>query len=39
MSSHFHVVLHVSQQRNKSLTDLEVVQRWHQLYQGTILSK
>lgn len=34
MSNHFHVVLHVSQQRARSLTNLEVVQRWHQLYQG-----
>jgi len=39
MSNHFHVVLHVSQQRARSLTNLEVVQRWHQLYQGTLLSK
>ena len=39
MSNHFHVVLHVSQQRALSLSALEVVQRWHQLYQGTLLSK
>ena len=39
MSNHFHVVLHVSQQRARSLTSLEVVQRWHQLYHGTIFSK
>jgi len=39
MSNHFHVVLHVSQQRARGLTALEVVQRWHQLYQGTLLSK
>lgn len=39
MSNHFHVVLHVSQQRARSLTSLEVVQRWHQLYQGTIFSR
>lgn len=39
MSNHFHVVLHVSQQRARGLTNLEVVQRWHQLYQGTLLSQ
>tara|TARA_Y100000033_G_C2751569_1_gene114133 strand:+ start:1413 stop:1805 length:393 start_codon:yes stop_codon:yes gene_type:complete len=39
MSNHFHVVLHVSQQRAKDLTNLEVVQRWPPLYQGTRLSK
>ena len=39
MSNHFHVVLHVSQQRARSLSGLEVVQRWHQLYAGTLLSK
>lgn len=39
MSNHFHVVLHISQQRARSLTNLEVVQRWHQLCQGTLLSK
>ena len=39
MSNHFHVVLHVSQQRVRNLTGLEVVQRWHQLYQGTLLSQ
>ena len=39
MSNHFHVVLHISQQRVRSLTNLEVVQRWHQLCQGTLLSK
>ena len=39
MSNHFHVVLHVSQQRARGLTDLEVVQRWHQLYQGVLLSQ
>jgi len=39
MSNHFHVVLHVSQQRAHGLTDMEVIQRWHQLYQGTLLSQ
>ena len=34
MSNHFHIVLHVSQQCAQSLTNPEVVQRWHQLYAG-----
>ena len=39
MSNHFHVILHINQARARSLTNLEVVQRWHQLYAGTLLSQ
>ena len=34
LSNHYHVVLHVDQQRAEKLTDLEVVDRWHRLYKG-----
>lgn len=32
MSNHYHAVLHVNQQANRQLSDLEVCQRWGQLY-------
>ena len=36
MSNHFHAVLHINQAKSKTLTDIEVVQRWHLLYKGTL---
>jgi len=39
MSNHYHVILHVNQQRSKRLSDREVVERWHGLYKGTPLSQ
>ncbi len=39
MSNHTHVVLHVDQAKAKSLTDEEVVVRWHKLHRGTLLSQ
>ena len=39
MSNHFHAVLHINQAKSKALTDIEVVQRWHQLYKGTLVSQ
>ena len=39
MSNHFHIVLHVNQSKAHELTDLEVVQRWHQLYKGNLLTQ
>jgi REP element-mobilizing transposase RayT len=39
MSNHFHIVLHVNQSKARELTDLEVVQRWHQLYKGNLLTQ
>jgi len=37
MSNHYHVVLHVNQQRAQSWSDSEVVERWMQLYKGNVL--
>jgi REP element-mobilizing transposase RayT len=37
MSNHYHVVLHVDQERGKNWSDLEVVERWLQLYKGNAL--
>ena len=39
MSNHFHIVLHVNQSKTRDLTDLEVVQRWHQLYKGSFITQ
>jgi REP element-mobilizing transposase RayT len=36
MSNHYHVVLHVDQSRAKNWTQEEVVERWLQLYQGSL---
>ena len=38
MSNHYHVVLHINAARAKEWSDLEVVERWHQLFSGTALS-
>jgi hypothetical protein len=39
MSNHFHIVLHVDQSKAHNLSDLEIVQRWHQLYKGNLLTQ
>jgi hypothetical protein len=39
ISNHFHIVLHVNQSKARYLTDLEVVQRWHQLYKGSLITQ
>ena len=39
MSNHLHVVLHINAAQCHALTNLEVCQRWHSLYQGTLLSQ
>ena len=39
MSNHYHVVLHVRPDIASAWTDLEVVQRWHQLFNGSLFSQ
>jgi len=39
MSNHYHVILHINTGRAKSWSDYEVVERWHQLFNGTVLSQ
>ena len=34
MSNHYHVVLHVDQERANQLSDRGVIERWHKLYKG-----
>lgn len=37
ISNHYHVILHIN--RAKTWPDFEVVERWHQLFNGTVLSQ
>ena len=39
MSNHLHVVLHINAAKAHSLTDLEVCERWHRIYRGTVLTQ
>jgi REP element-mobilizing transposase RayT len=38
MSNHTHVVLCVDKDLAESWSMTEVIKRWHQMYQGTLLS-
>ena len=39
MSNHYHVVLHVRTDLANEWTELEVVERWHQIFNGTLFSQ
>tara|TARA_B100000749_G_C18405771_1_gene456814 strand:+ start:189 stop:1184 length:996 start_codon:yes stop_codon:yes gene_type:complete len=39
MSNHYHVVLFVDSATSKAWADFEVVERWHQLFNGNLLSQ
>ena len=39
MSNHYHAVLHINSQKAKAWSDLEVVERWHQLFNGNLFSQ
>ena len=39
MSNHYHVVLYVDAEAAKSWSDYEVVERWHRLFKGNMLSQ
>ncbi|MBQ4863472.1 transposase [Pseudoalteromonas sp. MMG013] len=39
MSNHIHVVLHVNEQAAKNWTTREVIERWHKLHKGTVLTQ
>ena len=39
MHNHLHLVLHVDSDRVKSWSTSEVLQRWHQLFKGTLLTQ
>ncbi|CAA0111344.1 Uncharacterised protein [BD1-7 clade bacterium] len=38
MSNHYHVVLYIDADTANALTDYEVVDRWHLLFKGNVLS-
>ena len=39
MSNHYHVVLHIPTEQALSLTTQEVIDRWHVLFKGSLLSQ
>jgi len=39
MSNHYHVVLHINHQQAENWTQSEVVEHWHQLFKGSLLSQ
>jgi len=39
MSNHYHVVLHVDREQGSSWNDAEVIERWHRLFKGSLLSQ
>jgi len=39
MSNHYHAVLHIDVERAKSWSDRDVVENWHRLFNGTVLSQ
>lgn len=39
MSNHTHLVLHVAKDKAEALSTEEVIQRWHKLYKGTLLTQ
>lgn len=38
MSNHHHVVLHINKPNSLALQGKEVIERWHQLYKGSLLT-
>ena len=39
MSNHYHVVLHVDREQGLAWSDAEVIERWHRLFKGSLLSR
>jgi REP element-mobilizing transposase RayT len=39
MSNHYHVVLHIDRKQNLAWSDAEVIERWHRLFKGSLLSQ
>ena len=39
MNNHTHVVLRIQPKQAQNLSDLEVVQRWHTIFKGTLLTQ
>ena len=39
MSNHTHLVLHIAKEKADALSTADVIQRWHRLYKGTLISQ
>ncbi len=39
LSNHYHVVLHINQEKALTLSTDEVIERWHKLFKGTYYSQ
>jgi hypothetical protein len=39
MHNHLHLVLHVDSERVKKWSTTEILQRWHQVFKGTLLTQ
>ena len=39
MSNHFHIIFFINAKTSKSWTDEEVIERWHQLFKGSLQSQ
>ncbi len=39
MHNHYHIVLHINEAKSLSLSDHDVIERWHQLFSGTDLTQ
>jgi hypothetical protein len=39
MSDHYHVILHINTDRAKNWSGYEIVERWHRLFNGSVLSQ
>ena len=39
MSNHYHIVLHINQNKGLSLSINTIIERWHQLFSGNYLSQ
>ena len=39
MSNHVHAVLHVDIKQAQALSDIQVVERWHRLHKGTLITQ
>lgn len=39
MSNHYHLVLHINLKKAKSLSNEEIIERWHQIYKGNLVTR
>jgi len=39
MSNHYHIVLHVNAAKARAWSDTQVIERWHRLYAGNVLTQ